>query len=112
LSWGILIGSIHKTSGMPSKKGSDVPNVNEARDRIQKRKEAAKSKEVEAEKTAPENATKQKTPPPSPIAGVPVTNPITEGPLAHECVFVYRHYALYHRCDAIFIHYVYMYVGW
>ena len=68
---------------MPSKKGSDVPNVNEARDRIQKRKEAAKSKEVEAEKTAPENATKQKTPPPSPIAGVPVTNPITEGPLAH-----------------------------
>ena len=97
---------------MAPKKGSDVPNVNEARDRIQKRKEAAKSKEVEAEKTAPENATKQKTPPPSPIAGVPVTNPITEGPLAHECVFVYRHYALYHRYDAIFIHYVYMYVVW
>jgi hypothetical protein len=68
---------------MAPKKGSDVPNVNEARDRIQKRKEAAKSKEVEAEKTPPENATKQKTPPPSPIAGVPVTNPITEGPLAH-----------------------------
>ena len=105
MSWGILIGSIHKTSGMPSKKGSDVPNVNEARDRIQKRKEAAKSKEVEAEKTAPENATKQKTPPPSPIAGVPVTNPPPEGPLPHECVFVYLHYVVYLRYYAIFILY-------
>ena len=42
---------------MAPKKGSDVPNVNEARDRIVKRKELAKSKEVEGEKTAPENAT-------------------------------------------------------
>jgi hypothetical protein len=94
---GILLGSIHTTAGMAPKKGNDVPNVNEARDKIAKSKELAKSKKVEGEKTATENATKEKTPPPSPIAVVPVTNPLTEGRLAPECVFVYRHYASYHR---------------
>ncbi len=55
--------------------------MNEARDTIQKRKELAKSKAVLAETRAPENATREKNPPPSPNAGVPVPTPTPEGPI-------------------------------
>ena len=96
---------------MPAKKPTDVPNVNEARDRIQKRKELAKSKAVEAETRAPENAMREKTPPPTPNAGVPVPDPPPEGPIC--CHFmVYIHYVLYLRYYALYKIYLYMYVVW
>ncbi len=96
---------------MPAKKATDVPNVNEARDRIQKRKELAKSKPVQAETRGPETGTREKTPPPSPNAGGPVPDPPPEGPI--RCHFsVYVHYVLYLRYYAIFKLYLYMYVVW
>jgi hypothetical protein len=96
---------------MPGKKATDVPNVNEARDKIKKRKELAQSKAVQAETRAPENATREKSPPPSPNAGVPVPDPPPEGPI--RCHFiVYLHYVLDLRYYAFLKHYVYMYVVW
>ncbi len=60
---------------MGRSKATEEPNVNEARDMIQKRKELAKSKAVEGDKNVPEKTTKAKTPPPPPHAGVPITDP-------------------------------------
>ncbi len=96
---------------MPAKKASDVPNVNEARDRIQKRKELAKSKAVEAEPTSTENATREKSTPPSPNAGVPVPDPPPEGPIRCH-IIVYLHYVFSRRYYAILKLYLYMYVVW
>ena len=97
---------------MARSKATEEPNVNEARDMIQKRKELAKSKAVEGDKMVPEKTTKAKTPPPSPHAGVRNTNPTPEGTLTTYYVYVYRYYALYHRYSALFWHYLYMYFVW
>jgi hypothetical protein len=87
---------------MGRSKATEEPNVNEARDRIQKRKELAKSKAVAGDEIVPEITTKAKTPPPSPNAAVPITDPTPEGTLTIYCVYVYLYYALYHRYSALF----------
>ena len=66
---------------MPRNKATDEPNVNEARENIQKMKEMAKSKTVEGAKKATDNLTKEKTPPASPHPKVPTPKPTPEGTL-------------------------------
>ena len=66
---------------MKRNKGSDEPNVNEARANIQKRKEMAKSKTVEGAPKASDNMTKEKTPQASPHPKVPTPKPTPEGTL-------------------------------
>ncbi len=75
MSYVICIGSIVKGVGMPRNKGADEPNVNEARENIQKRKEMAKKNAIEEAKTPSDNTPKGNTPPASPNAKLPTPQP-------------------------------------
>ncbi len=66
---------------MTRNKGSDEPNVNEARANIPKRKEMAKSKTIEGATKDSDNMTKEKTTPASPNPKVPTPKPTPEGTL-------------------------------
>ena len=90
---------------MTRNKGSDEPNVNEARANIQKMKEMGKSKTGEGAKKASDNMTNDKTPPASPNPKVPTPKPTPEGTLKPACdVPVYLLFALHHRYSSFVMH--------
>ena len=90
---------------MKRNKGSDEPNVNEARANIQKMKEMGKSKTGEGAKKATDTMTKEKTPPASPHPKVPTPKPTPEGTLKPACdVPVYLLFALHHRYSSFVMH--------